>query len=91
MLSFLIRLVVLALQLLDWLLFFYCLLSFVAPDGAVMEKLRPYGERLLDPFRRLAYRCFPQLARSSVDFSPLLVWALIQLAISLLNLLRGAL
>lgn len=87
MLSFLIRLVIMVLQVLDFALLVYCVMSFVMPQSDLMYKLRGYVEPILDPFRKLLYRWFPKLRTTPLDFSPLAVWLLIEVAISVLRLL----
>lgn len=88
MISALIGVVVFLLNVLGFLLLVYCVMSFVMPDSAVMMKARTYVEPVLAPFRELLYKMIPKLQGMAVDFSPILVWLVIRVAIWLLNLLR---
>ena len=88
MISGLIGIIVFLLNVFSFLLLVYCVMTFVMPDSAVMSKARTYGEPILAPFRELLYKIVPKLRGLAVDFSPLLVWAVIRVLIWILNLLR---
>lgn len=87
MLSWLIGLIAWLLRVANFALLLYCLMSFIMPQSDIMNKLRGYVEPVLEPFRQLLYRFFPKLRTTPLDFSPLVVWVVIEIAIKLLSLL----
>lgn len=91
MISALIGLIVLLMQIAGFLLLVYCVMTIVMPQSAILQKARTYVEPILSPFRELLYKWFPKLQGMAVDFSPLLVWLVIEIAIWVLNLLRRVL
>lgn len=88
MISALIGLIVFLLQVLSFVLLIYCAMTFVMPGSSLMTKAKKYVEPILAPFRQLLYRWFPSLRSMAVDFSPLLVWLVIEILLWVLNLLR---
>ena len=91
MLSMIFGILILLLRVVSATLLIYCLLSFVAPGSRLMEFLRPHMEGILYPFRRLLFKWFPALMNSSMDFSPLAVWLVIDILMQLLRMLQRAL
>lgn len=89
MISALIGIIVFLLNVFSFLLLVYCVMTFVMPGSSVMEKARRYAEPVLEPFRELLYKMVPRLRGMAVDFSPILVWLVIRVAMWILNLLRG--
>ncbi len=77
-----------ALRVLSFALLVYCVMSFVAPGNDLYRKAAYYMERILYPVRMRLYRWFPALRNLPVDFSPIAVWLLIDVAMALINMLR---
>ena len=67
----------------------YCVMSFVMPHNDLYRKASFYVEPLLQPIRRQLYRWFPALRSLPLDFSPLALWLLLDIAGGLINVLRG--
>lgn len=88
MISGLLGIIVWVLRLISTLLLIYCIMSFVMPRSDLMLKAASYVEPILRPFRDLLYRFFPRLRMMPLDFSPLVVWLVIDIAIWIINLLR---
>ena len=89
MIGFLLNLVSWALRLVSIALLVYCVMSFVMPQSDLMRKAAVYVEPVLRPFRGLLYRYFPKLRMMPVDFSPLVVWLVLDIAAWLVSLLRS--
>jgi len=83
MIVLILRIAALALRIVSFALLVYCIMSFVMPDHQLYRKLAYYMERILHPIRDRLYRWFPALRRTPVDFSPLVLWLLIDIALSL--------
>lgn len=77
-----------ALRLASFALLVYCVMSFVAPANEYYRKAAYYMEQVLYPVRMRLYRWFPALRSLPVDFSPLALWLLIDVAAALVNMLR---
>ncbi|MEF9878163.1 MAG: YggT family protein [Clostridia bacterium] len=88
MLSGLIGIIVWVLQILNFVVLVYCVLTFVIPQNDLVRKLGGYVEPILNPFRNLLYRFFPKLRNLPMDFSPLVLWLAIQIGVWILNILR---
>ena len=86
--SLLFNLAHLALRLISLAMMVYCVMSFIMPGSSLYYRLASYVDPILRPVRFRLYRWFPSLRRMPVDFSPLAVWLLIDVAGWLLNLLR---
>lgn len=78
-----------ALRLASFALLVYCVMSFVAPQNDLYRKASYYVERVLYPIRLKLWRWFPALRTLPVDLSPLALWLLIDIAMALVNMLRG--
>ena len=78
-----------ALRIASFALLVYCVMSFVAPGNDLYRKASYYMERVLYPIRIRLYRWIPALRGLPVDFSPLAVWLLIDVAMAVVNLLRN--
>lgn len=77
-----------ALRLLSLAMLIYCVMSFIMPQSDLYRKLASWVEPFLHPVRFRLYRWFPALRRMPVDFSPLAVWLLIDVAEWILSFLR---
>lgn len=77
-----------ALRIASFALLVYCIMSFVAPQNDLYRRAAYYVERVLYPVRMKLWRWFPALRSMPVDFSPLALWLLIDVALALLNMLR---
>ena len=76
------------LRIASFVLLVYCIMSFVAPQNELYRKAAYYVERVLYPIRMKLWQWFPSLRSMPVDFSPLALWMMIDLALALLNALR---
>ena len=83
-----LSLIVTALRIASFALLIYCIMSFVAPHNDLYRKASVYVERVLYPVRMKLWQWFPALRRMPVDFSPLGLWLLIDVAGAVVNLLR---
>jgi uncharacterized protein YggT (Ycf19 family) len=91
MISLLLTLASLALRVLSLGMLIYCVMSFVMPQSDLYRKAAMYVEPFLRPIRIKLYQWIPALRNLPLDFSPLAVWLLIDLAHSLINILWRAL
>ena len=80
----------LALRVMSLAMLVYCVMSFVMPGSPLHYRLAALVEPVLNPVRRCLYGWFPSLRRMPVDFSPLAVWLLIDIAGRLLYALQRA-
>lgn len=80
----------LALRVLSLGMLIYCAMSFLMPQSEWYYKLSQYIQPVLYPVRAQLYRWFPSLRNYPLDFSPLAVWLLIDVAQMLLNALGRA-
>ena len=88
MINLLLGLAGMALRVVSLGMLIYCVMSFVMPQSDLYYRLSSYIDPFLRPVRMHLYRWFPALRRIPLDFSPLAVWLLIDVANALLNLLR---
>ena len=77
------------LRLASYALLVYCVMSFLMPGNDLYRKAAGIVEPLLHPIRLRLWRWFPALRSMPVDFSPLAVWLLIDVAMALVNALRN--
>ena len=91
MLSLLLGIAALALRLAGYVLFFYCIMSFLMPQSDIYRKLGSYVEPVLYPVRQKLYSWFPRLRTMPLDISPLALWLALDIATSILSMLRRAL
>ena len=78
--SLILGLLSLALKLASLALLIYCVMSFIMPHHQFYRKAACYVEPLLHPVRMQLYRWFPSLRNMPLDFSPLALWLLIDVA-----------
>lgn len=88
MIGFLLDLVSLALRVVSLGMLIYCVMSFVMPQSEWYYKLSSFIQPILHPVRVQLHRWFPSLRSMPLDFSPLAVWLLIDVAEILINALR---
>ncbi len=88
MISFLLGIVIWLLRVVSMALLVYCVMSFVMPQSDLMHKAAAYAEPILSPFRQFLHRVIPALRNVPLDFSPLLVWLIIDILIWVLRLLQ---
>lgn len=88
MINLILNLASVALRVISWGMLLYCVMSFVMPQSELYYKLASFVEPYLRPVRMRLYRWFPALRNLPLDFSPLAVWLLIDVANALINLLR---
>lgn len=88
MINLLLNLASLVLKVVSLAMLVYCVMSFVMPQSDLYRKLGSYVEPVLHPVRLRLYSWFPALRRIPLDFSPLAVWLLIDVANWLISLLR---
>lgn len=91
MFSLLLGIAALVLRLAGYALFFYCIMSFLMPQSDIYRMLGSYVEPLLYPVRRKLYGWFPRLRTMPLDISPLALWLALDIATSILSMLRRAL
>ena len=88
LISFVLALAVRVLRVFNLILFVYCIMSFVAPDNTLYRMASEYIELVLNPFRRKMYGWIPAMRNLPVDVSPLFLWAVIQVAMTVLRILE---
>jgi len=87
MIGSLLSIASLALRVVSLGMLIYCVMSFVMPQSDLYYKLSRYIQPILHPVRAQLYRWFPSLRSMPLDFSPLAVWLLIDVAQMLINAL----
>ena len=86
--GFVLGVAALVLRIASLALLIYCVMSFVMPQSSLYQRASVYIQPLLQPIRQKLWQWFPALRRMPVDFSPLGLWLLIDVAGAVLNLLR---
>ena len=76
------------LRLANLALLVYCVMSFIMPQSDLYRRLASVVEPVMRPVRYQLYRWIPALRTMPVDFSPLAVWLLLDVAGWVLNVLR---
>ncbi len=74
-----------------WVLIIYVIMSMLIPQNKYTLLAGKYIEPVLAPVRTWLNRTFPKLGNLRLDFSPLLLWLLLEIAAWLLGLLRNIL
>lgn len=84
--SLIARLVLGLIDIFDFLLLIYVVLSWMPlAESQLTVMLRSIVEPLLDPVRRLMYRFMPRTTR--FDWSPVVLWILLRLVAVILRIL----
>ena len=78
--SLLLGLAGLVLHVASIALLVYCVMSFIMPQNELYRKAASYVEPVLHPIRLQLYRWFPALRSLPLDFSPLALWLLLDVA-----------
>ena len=78
MIRLLIKIISLALTVINWAVLIYCLLSILAPESQLFKVVSGYVDPILDPFRRIIRRLIPAAAGWRIDLSPVLLWLVIR-------------
>lgn len=87
LIGLILGLAALVLRIASFALLVYCVMSFVAPQNDLYRKAAYYVERFLYPIRMKLWSWFPALRSMPVDFSPLALWLLIDVALAIVNML----
>ena len=74
-----------------WLVLIYVVLSLILPQNKYTLLIGKYVDPVLAPIRSWLSKTFPKLGGSRVDFSPVVLWLLMEIAAWLLELLRNIL
>ncbi|MEG0742097.1 MAG: YggT family protein [Clostridia bacterium] len=88
MISKLLGIVITLVQVINFAVLIYCVLTMIMPQSALVAKARPYIDPILAPFRKLLYRFFPKLRNLPLDFSPIVLWLAVDVLVWVVNLLR---
>lgn len=91
LLNLIFNLVSWALNIAGWVLLIYVVLSLVIPQSKVTQTIGRYAEPLLSPLRRWLNRTFSKLCGGALDFSPVALWLLLEVAGWLVGVLRNIL
>jgi uncharacterized protein YggT (Ycf19 family) len=91
LLTFIFNAILFLLTVLSWAILVYVIMALVIPQNKYTLLVGKYVEPVLSPIRKLLFKVFPKLAQIGVDFSPLVLYLLIQLASWLVRLLYSAL
>jgi uncharacterized protein YggT (Ycf19 family) len=90
-LNFIFNLILFLLSVISWVLLIYVFMALLIPQNKYTVMVGKYVEPVLSPIRKLLFRWFPKLAQVGIDFSPLALYLLIQIASWLIRLLRSIL
>ena len=75
----------------SWLVLIYVILSLVLPQNKYTLLIGKYVEPVLAPIRAWLAKTFPKLEGLRVDFSPVALWLILEVAVWLLGLLKNIL
>ena len=81
------NLLIAILNILKWAFVVYFIISIFFPASKLCEVLRSYADILLKPFRAFLKVLIPSSENWRIDFSPILLFLVIQIVIWLLALL----
>ena len=90
-LNFIFNVILFILNIAWWLILIYVIMSLFIPQNKYTQLIGKYIEPVLAPLRKFLYRIFPKLRELGIDFSPLLLYALIWAVSALINLIRNIL
>ena len=90
-LNFIFNLILFVLALISWVLLIYVIMALIVPQNKYTVMVGKYVEPVLSPIRKLLFQWFPKLSQLGVDFSPLALYLVIQIASWLVRLLRSIL
>lgn len=90
-LNFIFNVVLFLISLLSWVVLIYVIMALIIPQNKYTLLVGKYVEPILSPIRKFLFRTFPKLGEIGIDFSPLVLYFLIQIASWLIRLLRGIL
>jgi len=78
-------------NLASWVVVVYVIMLLVIPQNKYTLLAGKYIEPVLAPIRQWLGKAFPKLRQTRLDFSPAVLWLLLEIAGWLLQLLRNAL
>jgi uncharacterized protein YggT (Ycf19 family) len=78
-------------NLASWVVVVYVIMLLVIPQNKYTLLAGKYVEPVLAPIRQWLGKTFPKLGQTRLDFSPAVLWLLLEIAGWLLQLLRNAL
>ena len=85
--TILFKIILFLLSLLSWVILIYVIMALVIPQNKYTLLIGRYVEPLLAPIRSFLFRIFPKLRQMGIDFSPLGLYLLIQIAAWFVRLL----
>jgi len=91
LLNVIFNVLVFLVNLAGWLLIIYVLMALIVPDNKYTLLVGKYIEPVLAPIRAWLGKAFPKLGGSRLDFSPVVLWLLLEIAGWLLRLLQNIL
>ena len=83
----LIQIIIILLQIYSLLTVVYCISTFALPTSGFVITLSRYFNPVLDPIRNVLFRFFPKLKNMRIDFSPIILWLIIDLTIAIFRFL----
>jgi len=90
-LNFIFSVVLFLISIASWVLLIYVIMALIIPQNKYTVMVGKYIEPVLGPIRKLLFQWFPKLSQMGIDFSPLVLYLLIQIAAWLVRLLRSIL
>lgn len=90
-LGFIFDVILFLITVASWLVLIYVIMALVVPQNKYTLLVGRFVEPVLTPIRKFLFRIFPRLREIGVDFSPLIVYVLIQIISWLVRLLHQVL
>jgi uncharacterized protein YggT (Ycf19 family) len=90
-LNFLFNVVLFLVNVAGWLLIVYEVMTLILPENKYTQLVGKYIEPVLSPIRAWLGKTFPKLGGLRLDFSPVVLWLLLEIAGWLLKLLQNIL
>lgn len=91
LLNFIFSLVIFLVNVAGWVLLVYVIMALILPQNKYTLLAGKYIEPVLSPIRAWLFKTFPKLSMTHLDFSPLVLWVLFEIALWLLRLLKSIL
>jgi uncharacterized protein YggT (Ycf19 family) len=74
-----------------WVLIVYVVMALIIPQNKYTLLVGKYIEPILSPIRAWLSKTFPKLNQTRLDFSPIVLWLLLEIVGWLLQLIRNLL
>jgi uncharacterized protein YggT (Ycf19 family) len=91
LLNFIFGVAIFLVNIASWLLVVYVVMTLILPQNKYTLLVGKYIEPILSPIRVWLSKTFPKLNQTRLDFSPIVLWLLLEIVGWLLQLLRNLL